>query len=1850
MMLLEHDGPTEDRIAGALDEVRKSDNASSTLLADRLAAMLPGQPYTAVLAELAWAFKDFGKGVPVPVPKAPLLPPVTGVVPNATVVASELKDAHAALTGAMARMRDVVVALDAANEVPRDEAEAALDAALRSASRVREGLAAAALLSPTAVAEPATSADQLATIVARAAESLAALAAPTGRAHLERLADELRKGRIAATSPLRHRTLEKTRVAAVSEIERGLVASEDLDGFPGPPDDSPWLRWYWSSPGDAGHVESALDGKWDRIAEFLGSVQEADWNESPGPNEVAAATAAVTETPRDGTAPTSREAPPVEPPPATPPAAEPGDGALERAPAPLPDSEVRHSAPQEPPPAAPGGAAEVPASASTGSPPAPVPEATSGNTSGVAEPTLSMLPRTASSPGIRAALHFPTFDQFRRTHWVDRNDAVVAAPWGRADFAEGAFDAFLRAVVGDDWAQARLVLLALDRLGFSGAPRVVDFDVAAALCAGRWPPPDEEQIEAVTHLRHIHEQGQIQNDARHRLLVALAFAAPSAVRLLSPDEVEALTLLAGFCDRLRSFLIGWAEVARTLPDPFGTLSRQLRAGQAMSVDDLKRREEEARIALRSRLKELHSAAGNRIQRTHCRAGWDEFFIDARPHFEAAIASPAAPSVRIEIGRLRKKASKIFDRNEAKYGDRSSMDRAVDALIDAAETLFREFDGWRVATTASAAKEVFSASVTQLALSPTLSGASPDEPWLLKLFTRRLSKQVVSPTTVLAQGLVESHPWLLAAWPLGADALRSADVTQCLDPLTATAHLLGSPPVKDHDDDLRMWVFNEAPSLLGYFSDLNDRERSVVEDLRRKQRDALDGIISRLRRAQVDLAELADRDADALTSVMRDLEAETSSAKHNQTLLNAWGQFVLDAAEEHLALTLARVAEEAERAGVSREQVDVLRARRRFADLHVRAGKPAALAVARVRATPFRPDARQLWVDPRAAMARLSAELPSPGNESLRTLIRDWCHTSKHDSTPLGAEKQQALRENFVEVVFDATAQQRRKKVKPTKPAHRIACSDVAEWLTESAQAPSFLPQLHKFSDLIIKVAPVAATDRALPAKVLALGEEGSITIVLAPGLTEQGREDARRIARTTTAKPIVLLDDLDLCRLLNPGGQQPGLIEALVELAVEQQAWDEFGPYEVQEGQHVRMEMYVGRRPEADRLVTGTTYSRVFSGRRLGKTALLRYVEHKYDGSRMSSGNTLRVLYVPVVGLGSEGQVVAEIVEKLKAVTGVDLPSGDSPRDTLKAAVNAALAAKADDSFLVFLDEADTFFENQTGAPGRAGEEDSLSWAMRDIERVKDSRQHPRIRFVVCGYRATNRSEGAWGNWGDVLVLNPLEPSDAVHLVRGPLARLGIDAEDQADAIAFRCGYQPAVIIYFCARLLDELLRRTAFSDRERRVVRPEDVVSVFQLPEVQDRVRETCWLNFVGDPLGQLTFAAFLAESAELAPGTPIDDAPQRILSHVLRESEGKSIDGLGVGAWRDVGARHLRDLVKRALLTEADHHPLSLRLRFPHQLPILLQESPQERIRDALNRLGGSRPESARPQWLVPDDVLENARWCLGADGQELGVRGVVFGSHWSAPLLAGLQHRLPQGQLVTRLALPSDLDANGKSVALVGGADLLRAALRRQVEGGSAFEVVRLGRLTTDAIESYFKRERAIEFSSPGALRDIMKATSGIPALLGRLAVQFSEGATVTASQLGEAMRATSSSIPAVVNDLLSGPDDVRLQPREIELLHLLVAASTHAPDALREFLSDQDLLKQAAQQSPSLAARADVVEPLGPGDNERIALLLVLGLIPRRPLSEASGWALAEVAPIVAGDALHGVLQHLPVMPT
>ena len=114
-------------------------------------------------------------------------------------------------------------------------------------------------------------------------------------------------------------------------------------------------------------------------------------------------------------------------------------------------------------------------------------------------------------------------------------------------------------------------------------------------------------------------------------------------------------------------------------------------------------------------------------------------------------------------------------------------------------------------------------------------------------------------------------------------------------------------------------------------------------------------------------------------------------------------------------------------------------------------------------------------------------------------------------------------------------------------------------------------------------------------------------------------------------------------------------------------------------------------------------------------------------------------------------------------------------------------------SLLVLLDEADSFIEAQIHEYRRR-RESCLSFEMRsNIESAHDCTGLPRIRFLFSGYRTAHVREGAWVNWRRDLLLKPLAPKDAASLIAGPLARLGIDASDEASAVAYRCGYQPGV-------------------------------------------------------------------------------------------------------------------------------------------------------------------------------------------------------------------------------------------------------------------------------------------------------------------------------------------------------------------------------------------------------------------------------------------------------------------------
>ena len=322
--------------------------------------------------------------------------------------------------------------------------------------------------------------------------------------------------------------------------------------------------------------------------------------------------------------------------------------------------------------------------------------------------------------------------------------------------------------------------------------------------------------------------------------------------------------------------------------------------------------------------------------------------------------------------------------------------------------------------------------------------------------------------------------------------------------------------------------------------------------------------------------------------------------------------------------------------------------------------------------------------------------------------------------------------------------------------------------------------------------------------------------------------------------------------------------------------------------------------------------------------------------------------------------IIGKVLSELKNRLGFQpaIPT-DSTADFFLASLSEYLVNRPRDSLLVILDEADVFIESQL-RDFDLRKEQCLSFRIRsDAQKDMDGQGLPRIRFVFAGYRKANTRGGAWGNWGDPLLLNPLEADEAADLIAGPLARLGIDAADVAPAIAYRCGYQPAVLLRFGERLLDLLdAHFMDASDRGHVVVSPAHVREVFDQQAVQDEIRTVVRNNFHGNDAGQAVFAAALLAFAAVAPGDALVNAPEEIWRR-LRELVDKGDDSVKSAAARigwlaprasDLNEptevalgevnRHLADFHERKLLTLLNREDGVYRLRFPYHLSTLLVE----------------------------------------------------------------------------------------------------------------------------------------------------------------------------------------------------------------------------------------------------------------------------------------------------------------------
>src|SRR5262249_31632531 len=137
-------------------------------------------------------------------------------------------------------------------------------------------------------------------------------------------------------------------------------------------------------------------------------------------------------------------------------------------------------------------------------------------------------------------------------------------------------------------------------------------------------------------------------------------------------------------------------------------------------------------------------------------------------------------------------------------------------------------------------------------------------------------------------------------------------------------------------------------------------------------------------------------------------------------------------------------------------------------------------------------------------------------------------------------------------------------------ALNVACGVLREWLANTDHNPSFLPQLTAFKSIWIIIPPTVPTDDAFVQKTteyLARGADSHIRWGLTPGSTAAGRETFRQERGRRSGRGVPIIDDIDVLRLLTPGGQLPDLPLGLLELVLEQQPkWMPVNPFELLEG------------------------------------------------------------------------------------------------------------------------------------------------------------------------------------------------------------------------------------------------------------------------------------------------------------------------------------------------------------------------------------------------------------------------------------------------------------------------------------------------------------------------------------------------------------------------------------------------------------------------------------------------------------------------------------------------------------
>ncbi len=280
-----------------------------------------------------------------------------------------------------------------------------------------------------------------------------------------------------------------------------------------------------------------------------------------------------------------------------------------------------------------------------------------------------------------------SFDTFRQAFWLDPFGQVVEAPWYEKDrFALRIRGALDKALSQYEFGKAFLFVQVLDSLSQLSGWVLDDLDCAEAISESPRLPGAGLSNHRAQRIREAAQQGRTGDDLR--LAIFLEAVRPNPEYAGSIGDLERL-IKATFDDQNLVTVVTYLFRANAVGiDPISLLSIRLSDSHALSRTQLEAELRQRCQQLRIELVRLWSAAGGRIEHTHCRDAWKRFMEEIirplRDQFLApdditALLAANLPELRIQLRRLSKSYTRIMDGAGVRMKDRNAADRTANEL-------------------------------------------------------------------------------------------------------------------------------------------------------------------------------------------------------------------------------------------------------------------------------------------------------------------------------------------------------------------------------------------------------------------------------------------------------------------------------------------------------------------------------------------------------------------------------------------------------------------------------------------------------------------------------------------------------------------------------------------------------------------------------------------------------------------------------------------------------------------------------------------------------------------------------------------------------------------------------------------------------------------------------------------------------------------------------------------------------------------------------------------------------------------------------------------------------------------